>query len=917
MWKIIKKLDKLHLFLGLILVAFVTMGASIPSHISRLDSLVVALDPTTTTSVTVGDNDAYFHGTVEFNDDVRFDSTTTLGSGSVAYTWPTADGSGVLTSNGSGTLTWGTGAATAYDDITKPDADSTIVFDNDRVNLWTFADINEDMFRIQGIGAFGNFSVVRIEQVTGAATDGTVLEVVAEDADVDPLVVSASGKANALVVGQNTGVVTIAGVLEGTSAVVVTAGDIKITAGDLHVDAGDCLFDEDVTVGGWINLTGDLVGGTGLINYTHFDVDATGAMTNVGAITSDADITTTANLIAVDGTFSGDVSVTGTFQQDAISAATAATTLTLDGTGAGGVGIGTVAGTGTITLGGSATLVDLPSTVDLTLSGGDLAVTDTANADMVTFTNNTMTTADLLTLACSGTRTSNNMIAISDASTTANTIGITANTQTSGHGIAYGNTGQALTGAALYLAVTDGVGFTGYYLHAYDGSATDFSIRRYGATVIGGLANTDMFTITTGKAVISDGLLDVDTNEDHSSSFTRDYAAGGTAAVLVVDDTNVASTKPALEINQDGTGASEGIKIVHDGDGAAIDISCGVARTVASLIDITTTNSLATNALFIDGAWTGASTVGAIEINTTGNIASGASMIRLDYDTGTPAGTGFAIEIDDDSGDGAGVGYAVLINSANNEGLHVQTGLSAFVEAVTFTAQSVHSAGIDADGDVDIDLSANSKEVTIETTAQDFAAGSGLLQIHGDHAGNTTGDMSLIRLVYQGNGIANDSFIECVDASTGAASNGDTQFKVDSGGDITTAGTLTVNGATVVGDGATQMYGFVGLPVDMGASPVDIEIADSGKIYYNGTEAQIGNLPACAAGLRYTFVVVHGSLLTIHPDGTDRILILTDTNGDKITSSTPGDTITLISIGSIWYTESIFPTNTDWADAGA
>jgi|GEM_PF-3465808 len=133
---------------------------------------------------------------------------------------------------------------------------------------------------------------------------------------------------------------------------------------------------------------------------------------------------------------------------------------------------------------------------------------------------------------------------------------------------------------------------------------------------------------------------------------------------------------------------------------------------------------------------------------------------------------------------------------------------------------------------------------------------------------------------------------------------------------LTLSGTLTVNGSTMVGDGATQVYGFVSLPVDGAAGPVNIEIADSGKTYYN-SEACTFNLPACANGLVYTFVVAHASQITVHPDGTDRILILTDTNGDKITSSTPGDTVTLRGIGAIWYTEGVFPAYTDWADGGA
>jgi len=49
------------------------------------------------------------------------------------------------------------------------------------------------------------------------------------------------------------------------------------------------------------------------------------------------------------------------------------------------------------------------------------------------------------------------------------------------------------------MAVTDGAGFTGYYIHAYDGAATDFSVRQYGATVIAGnAALTPALTVSAG-----------------------------------------------------------------------------------------------------------------------------------------------------------------------------------------------------------------------------------------------------------------------------------------------------------------------------------------------------------------------------------------------------------------------------------
>lgn len=100
--------------------------------------------------------------------------------------------------------------ATALDDVGDPDAAGTVACTTYAQTL-TSTKTDGDMFNIQGLGAFGDVSVLRVEQKTGNPTDGTVLEVVAADDNVDPLVVSSSKQANALVVGQNTGTVAIAG----------------------------------------------------------------------------------------------------------------------------------------------------------------------------------------------------------------------------------------------------------------------------------------------------------------------------------------------------------------------------------------------------------------------------------------------------------------------------------------------------------------------------------------------------------------------------------------------------------------------------------------------------------------------------------------------------------------------------------
>lgn len=135
-----------------------------------------------------------------------------LSVGGVDYTWPAADGTSgqVLKTDGSATLSWtNAGGATAWDDIADPDSAGTIACTTFAQTL-TSTKTDGDNFNFQGLGAFGDISVMRIEQKTGNATDGTVLEVVAADANVDPLVVSSSAQAGALVVGQNAGTVAIA-----------------------------------------------------------------------------------------------------------------------------------------------------------------------------------------------------------------------------------------------------------------------------------------------------------------------------------------------------------------------------------------------------------------------------------------------------------------------------------------------------------------------------------------------------------------------------------------------------------------------------------------------------------------------------------------------------------------------------------
>jgi hypothetical protein len=673
-----------------------------------------------------------------------------------------------------------TGANPAWDDFASPDANKTHAFTT-YTSTFTGTSTAADQWNFQGLGNFGDVSVVRIESKTGNPTDGTVLEVVSHDTDADAFLVTANSTNVILAYGTgNVDIVGATGVINYTDFDVDADGKVIITSDDggslitftpsaaaVGIDASNATLTNAIDVG-----ANTIAGTTAVINFDNFDVDASG------------------NLTAVDGTFSGNLSVNGTIKQDALVPASGAPhAITVDGAGTGGVTIGATS-TGAITLGGGATAVNLPSTVDLTLAGGVISVTDTANSAALSVTNNTLTTANLLTL--------------------------TANAQTSGNGVSYANSGAVLTGSAFYAGVTDGAGFTGYYFRAYDGGADDFSVRRYGATVIAGNASgTDALTLTNGDVLVSSGHVDmtagdltlaegkitVDTAADLASYVKRNFAGAGTGAVFQVNDDNTASTNIALDVNQDGTGASTGIRVIHDGDNPTLSLSAGAART-GNVIDITMANQLAERAINITGAITSTAGQGVIEVHGTGVIPATATLLRLDADTAQPGdGDGYMMNIDDDTLVVATPSkYAVLIDSNANEALHVATGKSLFDETATFTA------GIDSNGAVDIDLADNANLVNIDNAAVDLAAGAGVTTIYGSGAAGQTNASYLLRLAWKADADAQDGFLLLQDNSTGAAANGDQKLKIG------TEGTITM-GAGSTGTGGALIYSFEDLTI--------------------------------------------------------------------------------------------------------
>jgi hypothetical protein len=194
-------------------------------------------------------------------------------------------------------------------------------------------------------------------------------------------------------------------------------------------------------------------------------------------------------------------------------------------------------------------------------------------------------------------------------------------------------------------------------------------------------------------------------------------------------------------------------------------------------------NQLAEKAINITGAITCATDEGVIDVHSTGVIAG--ALVRLDGDTAAPAAIdGYILEIDDDTLAQAGK-YAVEINSETNEALYVSKGLSKFTEITT------HTAGIDADGDLDVDFSDNSEEANITASATDYAANSAILAVVGSAGAGQTNASYLLQLDRNANGDAQDNFLRCRDNAYA-----DTMFSVDSGGAMHAAGGGSLGSAT-------------------------------------------------------------------------------------------------------------------------
>jgi len=99
--------------------------------------------------------------------------------------------------------------------------------------------------------------------------------------------------------------------------------------------------------------------------------------------------------------------------------------------------------------------------------------------------------------------------------------------------------GTALTtGTLLSLEAVEATLTTGKYIQCYDGAAADFTVGRYGATVIAGTASgTSALTLNAGDITVSDGNLSVAGTSTFTgaATFTTGFQASASAVTATAD----------------------------------------------------------------------------------------------------------------------------------------------------------------------------------------------------------------------------------------------------------------------------------------------------------------------------------------------------------------------------------------------
>jgi len=393
---------------------------------------------------------------------------------------------------------------------------------------------------------------------------------------------------------------------------------------------------------------------------------------------------------------------------------------------------------------------------DITVSGGEMALTGDGNEAIFVGVGNSVTTANGFELSSTSITTGALMklnanttahdgevleiISAGDATSTPKGISITMSAVATGAGVGLwvdvpeGTTNakgisvrmdKITTGDMLYLdngggTMTEG---SGCFINCNDDDTSQFQVGRYGETTIAGkAAGTAALTLDLGDLVLTD---------TDSTTFTSVNGTGNIVEIIATD-CDIGAGKAMLELDGAGEWNATGTGLLISIDGItatnnpyAMRINAAGKDAGAIYID---SDAATDSVVHIHSGGATADNQALLELTIDGTpAAAGSNMLRVDGSGGTNTAKNTLVEIYDDS-----VSVGLSVSTASVEDMVVLTGTGATGAGRAVLA--VTSTGTIADGAfyVDITSGANGASSTASYLLHVDAAHTNIEGIHVD-----------------------------------------------------------------------------------------------------------------------------------------------------------------------------------------
>jgi hypothetical protein len=517
----------------------------------------------------------------------------------------------IITTDGSEAVVFGNGMTLTDGKFTATSTSNTVplfLLRNDTITTFGSDSAEDSGAFVFSSDSLTTGDLIRLQLDESALNGGYFLKAVQTD-----------GGTAVFTIGE-AGATVIAGVASGTTALTLTAGDLVITSGTATLTAGGLtltLGDLTLTSGNIVQTLGDLTLTAGNFTMTVGDAVLTdGSLTITDADNaSTLDITnntiTTADLVVIDSTSI----TTGALMKLNSNAATAdGEVLEIISAGdATSTPIGLSVTIASVTTGAAKGAVITMAGATTTAIGltVDMAALTTGTGALITSAGTIITTGELLSLVGNSATTCTGLLRVSgtgltdgfameitgggaNATASGGVVNIAAGAAIAGtalkvltSGVYTGTTGVLsvsaasattgiianivgtglTTGTGLLISATEAtIQTTGFYIRCYDGAANDFSVSKYGATVIAGSASgTAALTLTAGDLVVTSGTLTLTLG-----------SATLTAGNLILTAGTVITTSQAIVNANTAISVTHGVTTIANNAGSTHTLADGV-----------------------------------------------------------------------------------------------------------------------------------------------------------------------------------------------------------------------------------------------------------------------------------------------------------------------------------------------------